>query len=173
MNPHRMTMSFAAATILAVLASVAPAQPAAEAPRGRGPQGPRVVSPEVAADRQVTFRILAPKAEAVRLTGSDIPGNGQGAEMKKDPNGVWEVTLGPIESRGVSVQLQRGRRVGDRSPQPVDQRIQHQCLEPRVRSRVGFHGHEGRAPRRGGDGHVLLEVAQAVPPDARLHAAGL
>jgi enterochelin esterase family protein len=56
-----------------------------------------VTSPEVAADRRVTFRILAPKAQAVRLTGSDIPGNGQGAEMTKDPNGVWEVTLGPIE----------------------------------------------------------------------------
>jgi enterochelin esterase family protein len=56
-----------------------------------------VVSPEVAADRRVTFRILAPKAEAVRLTGSDIPGNGQGAPMTKDTNGVWEVTLGPIE----------------------------------------------------------------------------
>lgn len=80
------------------LISTASAQPAAEAPRFRGPQGPRVVSPEVAADRRVTFRILAPKAEAVRLSGSDIPGIGQGTEMKKDPNGVWEVTLGPIDS---------------------------------------------------------------------------
>ncbi|HLB72992.1 MAG TPA: alpha/beta hydrolase-fold protein [Sedimentisphaerales bacterium] len=59
-------------------------------------RGPRVVSPEVFADGKVTFRILAPKAQAVRLTGSDIPGIGQGAEMVKDVNGVWEVTLGPI-----------------------------------------------------------------------------
>jgi enterochelin esterase family protein len=57
-----------------------------------------VVSPEVAADRHVTFRILAPKAEEVLLSGSDIPGVGRGAAMTKDPNGVWEVTLGPIES---------------------------------------------------------------------------
>jgi len=57
-----------------------------------------VTSPEVAADRRVTFRILAPKAETVRLTGSDIPGIGQGAEMKKDPNGVWEAVLGPIDA---------------------------------------------------------------------------
>ena len=28
----------------------------------RGPQGPQVISPEVQADRRVTFRILAPKA---------------------------------------------------------------------------------------------------------------
>jgi enterochelin esterase-like enzyme len=98
MSPHRMTISLTAATILTVLAlaSAAPAQPAAEAPRARGPQGPRVVSAEVAADRRVTFRLLAPKAQEVRLAGSDIPGNGQGAVMKKDPNGVWEVALGPL-----------------------------------------------------------------------------
>jgi enterochelin esterase family protein len=55
-----------------------------------------VISPEVAGDCKVTFRILAPKAETVRLSGSDIPGMGQGAEMTKGTNGVWEVTLGPI-----------------------------------------------------------------------------
>ena len=73
------------------------AQPAAQAPRGRGPQAPQVVSPEVSADRHITFRILAPKAEAARLSGTDIPGNGQGAAMAKATNGVWDVTLGPIE----------------------------------------------------------------------------
>jgi len=62
----------------------------------RGPQGPQVTSPEVSADRQVTFRILAPQADAVRLIGGDIPGNGQGAEMTKNEEGVWEVTLGPL-----------------------------------------------------------------------------
>ena len=72
------------------------AQPAAAPVRGRGPQGPQVVSPEVAADRHVTFRILAPKAQAVRLSGGDIPGNGPGSEMTKGTNDVWEVTLGPL-----------------------------------------------------------------------------
>lgn len=72
------------------------AQPAAAPVRGRGPQGPQVISPEVAADCHVTFRILAPKAQAVRLSGGDIPGNGSGAEMTKGSNDVWEVTLGPI-----------------------------------------------------------------------------
>jgi enterochelin esterase family protein len=73
------------------------AQTNAPAPRGRSPQGPQVVSPEVAADRKVTFRILATNAQAVRLSASDIPGNGRGAEMTKGTNGVWEVTLGPIQ----------------------------------------------------------------------------
>jgi enterochelin esterase family protein len=63
---------------------------------GRSPQGPQVVSPEVAGDCKITFRVLAPKAEAVRLNGSDIPGVGQGVEMTKGTNGVWEVSLGPI-----------------------------------------------------------------------------
>jgi hypothetical protein len=34
-----------------------------------------VVSPEVLADHHVVFRIKAPQAQAVRLNGSDIPGN--------------------------------------------------------------------------------------------------
>jgi enterochelin esterase family protein len=64
---------------------------------GRGPQGPVVVSPEVQADRHVTFRILAPNAQAVKLSAGDIPGS-QGAALTKGENGVWEVTLGPIDS---------------------------------------------------------------------------
>ncbi|MBL9137660.1 MAG: hypothetical protein JNK85_17445 [Verrucomicrobiales bacterium] len=60
--------------------------------RGGGNQGPRVVSPEVR-DGTVTFRILAPRAEAVKLSGSDMPGVGQGKEMTKNAEGVWEVTL--------------------------------------------------------------------------------
>ena len=59
--------------------------------------GPQVTSPEVSADGKVTFRILAPKAQAVRLSGGDIPGNGQGASMTQGTNEVWEVTLGPIQ----------------------------------------------------------------------------
>jgi len=54
------------------------------------------VSPEVTPDRYITFRILAREANNVNLTGTDIPGNGQGAKMTKDENGVWEVTLGPV-----------------------------------------------------------------------------
>ena len=92
MNTQRMNVSVLAVAMLAMLT----APFSAKAQRG-GPQGPQVVSPEVSADRRVTFRILAPKAEAVRLSGGDIPGNGQGAAMTKGTNGVWEVTLGPIE----------------------------------------------------------------------------
>jgi enterochelin esterase family protein len=92
MNIQRLNASVLAVSMLAMLA----APFSANAQRG-GPQGPQVVSPEISADRRVTFRILAPKAEAVRLSGGDIPGNGPGAVMTKGTNGVWEVTLGPIQ----------------------------------------------------------------------------
>ncbi len=98
MNTRRATIPFTAVAILTAFALTyaGPARSAAQPPRSRGPQGPQVVSPEVSADRHITFRILAPKAEAVRLSGSDIPGNVRGAEMTKGENGVWEVTLGPL-----------------------------------------------------------------------------
>ncbi len=42
------------------------------------------------------FRLLAPNAQAVRVTGGDIPNIGQGGgTMTKGENGVWEVTLAP------------------------------------------------------------------------------
>jgi enterochelin esterase-like enzyme len=69
----------------------------ATAQRGRGPQAPPIVSPEVHSDRRVTFRVLATNAESVRLSAGDIPGNGRGAELKKGTNGVWEVTLDAID----------------------------------------------------------------------------
>jgi enterochelin esterase family protein len=57
-----------------------------------------VVSPEVKADRQVVFRVLAPKAEAVRLNAGDLPGNpGQARNLTKGENGVWELTVGPVD----------------------------------------------------------------------------
>lgn len=91
MIKHGMT-HLAIATILLTLA-IAPSQSQAQP---RGPQGPQVVSPEISADRQVTFRILAPKAETVLLSGSDIPGIDQGAAMTKNAEGVWETTIGPL-----------------------------------------------------------------------------
>ena len=61
---------------------------------------PQVVSPEVGADHKITFRILAPKAESVKLGGTDIPGSGQGPDqgrsLTKNASGVWEVTLDPV-----------------------------------------------------------------------------
>lgn len=57
----------------------------------------QVISPEVSADRTVTFRVLAPRAEAVSLTG-DLPTTAfrQSKSLSKGTNGVWESTVGPL-----------------------------------------------------------------------------
>jgi enterochelin esterase family protein len=94
MQIHRRSLFILAAALLGAFlaAPTNQAQP-------RFPQGPQVVSPEVAPDRQVTFRILAPKAEAVQLASSgDIPGIGfgQAKALTKGTNGVWEATVGPL-----------------------------------------------------------------------------
>jgi enterochelin esterase-like enzyme len=71
--------------------------PAAAQGRGGQAAAPVFVSPEIAADRRVTFRIHAPNAQAVRLTAGDIPGVGQTTHLSKGENGVWEVTIGPVD----------------------------------------------------------------------------
>ncbi|HUS33824.1 MAG TPA: alpha/beta hydrolase-fold protein [Verrucomicrobiae bacterium] len=63
----------------------------------RGPQGPRVVSPELSADGKVTFRVLAPKAESIKLSAGDIPGQPQGGVVfTKGASNVWEATIEKI-----------------------------------------------------------------------------
>lgn len=58
-------------------------------PRFQAP--PEFKSADVAEDKKITFRILAPNAKAVRMTSSDIEGLGRGGlELKKAENGVWE-----------------------------------------------------------------------------------
>ena len=111
----------ATALTTASLALAQPPAPAAApqpaAAPARMPQGPQVVSPEVLPDHRIVFRILAPQAENVRLQGGDLnaglaalappapaPAPGERAPgftpmppMTKGENGVWEVTVGPIE----------------------------------------------------------------------------
>jgi enterochelin esterase-like enzyme len=73
------------------------AAPPAQTGGGRGAQAPTVVSPEVMTDRRLAFRIYAPQAQAIRLAAGDIPGVGQTTQLTKGENGVWEVTIGPLD----------------------------------------------------------------------------
>jgi enterochelin esterase-like enzyme len=57
---------------------------------------PEFASHDVSPERKITFKIHAPKAQAVLVGSSDLPGIGRGAEMKKAENGVWEATVGPV-----------------------------------------------------------------------------
>jgi enterochelin esterase family protein len=54
-------------------------------------------SPEILSDNQVTFRIYAPKASEVTISGDWIgQGLGTGGELAKDDEGVWSITVGPL-----------------------------------------------------------------------------
>jgi len=57
----------------------------------------QLISPQVSSERQIAFRIYAPKAEVIKLTSPDILENIKGGTpLAKGTNGVWEVTIGPI-----------------------------------------------------------------------------
>ena len=58
-----------------------------------GMRGPVVSSPVVDSDNKVTFKIYAPKADSVTVRGDF----GDPAQMTKDEQGVWSVTVGPIQ----------------------------------------------------------------------------
>ena len=57
-------------------------------------QPPQFLTPEVSADRTVTFRLWAPNAKAVRVTS--IEGQPP-ADLTKNEQGVWSATVGPLE----------------------------------------------------------------------------
>ena len=70
-----------------------PATPPAGAARGGGRGGPAVVSPDVGADRTITFRFLAPNAQQVTVAGEL---DGKPYPMTKAEGGVWSVKVGPF-----------------------------------------------------------------------------
>ncbi len=54
-------------------------------------------SPDVMPDRRVVFRIYAPKAAEVSITGDWIThGRAKSGPLEKDDSGVWSITLGPF-----------------------------------------------------------------------------
>src|SRR4029450_5040793 len=65
------------------------------------PYGANVISPEVRDDRTVTFRLKAPDARSVALTGGPVllaigKGNNP-SPVEKDADGVWTLTVGPLK----------------------------------------------------------------------------
>ena len=79
------SQSLAQQSQAAPAAAVRPAPPA------------RPVSPEIHADRSVTFRLLAPKAAEVTLNGSWA--GARDIKMTKDENGIWSVTVPPLAAQ--------------------------------------------------------------------------
>jgi len=59
---------------------------------------PAITSPDVLPDGRVTFRLFAPEASSVSVTG-DWPGgiDSTTTPMAKDDQGVWSATIGPLK----------------------------------------------------------------------------
>ncbi len=55
-------------------------------------RGPRVTSPEIKSDNSVTFRLLAPDAVKVTLSGNWMAGWGTQVDLTKGDSGIWAVT---------------------------------------------------------------------------------
>src|SRR3954454_6155734 len=53
-----------------------------------------VRSPDIGADGMVTFRLTAPKATEVSVSGEFMKGS---KGLEKDATGVWSVTIGPLD----------------------------------------------------------------------------
>ena len=75
----------------ALLTTIAWAQP----PRRVPTPNDTLVSPEVLPDRQVSFRIYAPKAAEVTLRGDWMEAPGP-VKLEKDAQGIWSATVGPL-----------------------------------------------------------------------------
>jgi len=80
------------AFILAAMALTLPAQDSrssTNAPSRRGNRQPPILSPEILSSGDVKFRIRAPKATEVKVSGQF----GSDAPMTKDDQGVWSVSV--------------------------------------------------------------------------------
>ena len=83
------------------------------------PPPDNLVSPEVQSDRRVTFLVRAPKAAEVSLFGDwMLPGKLQ--SMTRDDQGVWSVTVGPLEA---GLAIYTFTVDGVTMPDPVNPRI--------------------------------------------------
>jgi enterochelin esterase-like enzyme len=97
MKPATKTLAAVTAAFLQ-LNAMCPAAGAQPAPGAGGrARPPQILSPEISADRHITFRIQAAKADKVHLSAGDIPGSAASAELTKGTNDIWEVTVGPID----------------------------------------------------------------------------
>ena len=62
--------------------------------QAQAPRAPQIQSPVVHPDRTATFSFRAPVAKKVELTAQFLKGS---QPLTPDTNGVWSVTVGPIE----------------------------------------------------------------------------
>ena len=137
--------------------------------RGGGRGAAPVRSPEVGADRRVTFRLRAPNAKEAAVTLS-----GQRLDMTKDDQGVWSVTSDRAGTGYLHV-FDVGRRHDDQRSveSPVPDVVRQLSDDVRRAGPDGVAAGIGRSARRHRAPCVSLEDRQRRPRLLRLHAARL
>lgn len=85
---------FSSILTVAFAAGLCAQAPTAQTPTAPAPTAGPVRSPEVTADRHITFRLQAPRATSVSLSFDE--GAVQTFPMTKDAQGLWTVTIGPV-----------------------------------------------------------------------------
>jgi enterochelin esterase-like enzyme len=90
-------MMFRLGVLAGLLLPAATFSPRAEGqfPKRKPTPNDKLVSPEVLSGHRVAFRIYAPKAAEVTLRG-DWMETFEPVKLKKDKEGVWSVTVGPL-----------------------------------------------------------------------------
>jgi enterochelin esterase-like enzyme len=112
MDRSAFWLALSSATFYAAAASAQP-------PRREPTITDTLQSPEVSADHHITFRIYAPKASEVTLTG-DWLGSTPPPKLTKDERGVWSIALGPFEP---SIYIYNFIVDGVSIPDPINPRI--------------------------------------------------
>jgi len=94
---HKKRKLGRAALGLAVLAAVLTSSALGQTPDRTPTPNDNLISPEVLPDHRVVFRIFAPKATQVSITGDWVThGRAKAGPLEKDDSGVWSITLGPF-----------------------------------------------------------------------------
>jgi enterochelin esterase-like enzyme len=87
------------------------------------PRPEAIVSPEVQPDRRAIFRLLAPKATEVGLSGDwMMPGTKQ--PMTRDEKGIWSTTVGPLDP---GLAIYTFTIDGVTGPDPINPRIKQRA----------------------------------------------
>jgi enterochelin esterase-like enzyme len=98
---HLLKFAITASFLLVCMTSSTIAQEPARAPvtpvTRTAVRAPRIVSPEIQSDNHVTFRVFAPDAHRVSVTGEWQTGSATAENLVKDDNGLFSITVGPLK----------------------------------------------------------------------------
>ena len=171
---NRLACAFAAVSVVVGAVSLTGQQPA---PGGAPAQAARpapLKSPDIHADRTVTFRLLAPKASAVTLNGSWD--NGTNLAMTKDESGVWSTTIGPLAPQlwGYWFMVDGVKALDPNNGETQRDGSRYDNLLMVSGTRVRMVGFQGRAAwHRPGRVVSIAHAQDGEPPDDGVHAARL